>query len=148
MLHQLIFIKKVCENFPWWENCLQKKVGLIPFAYGNIICCIYLSQHIHPWQKQGRVAGCLWHKRPEPGLDPSRLWEKKKRNVRRGLAKDGVYRDKCLEKRNSLSHSEIQMCTLAKGGVSLRVDITDVAWHKDTFTSITHYSQHTCTHTQ
>lgn len=45
----------------------------------------YLSQHNHPWQKQGRVAGCLWHKRPEPGLDPSHLWEKRKNmGVRRG----------------------------------------------------------------
>lgn len=24
------------------------------------------------------MAGCLWHKRPEPGLDPSHLWEKRK----------------------------------------------------------------------
>lgn len=45
----------------------------------------YLSQHNHPWQKQGRVAGCLWHKRPEPGLDPSHLWEERKNmGVRRG----------------------------------------------------------------
>lgn len=27
------------------------------------------------------MAGCLWHKRPEPGLDPSHLWEKKKKNM-------------------------------------------------------------------
>lgn len=79
------FIKKVCENFPWRENCLRREAGLVPFAHGDVICCIYLAQHIRPWQKQGKVAGCLWHKRPEPGLDPFRLWEKKKKkNVRRG----------------------------------------------------------------
>lgn len=55
-------------------------IQLFPIMYGA-----YLSQHNHPWQRQGRVAGCLWHKRPEPGLDPSHLWEKRKNmGVRRG----------------------------------------------------------------
>lgn len=69
----------------------------------------YLSPHNHPWQRLGRVAGCLWHKRPEPGLDPSHLWEKRQNTgVRRGGEAGGgtAGGERRAEKRGGESASE------------------------------------------
>ena len=43
----------------------------------------YLSQRSHPSLRQGREAGCLWHKRPEPGPDPNHLRDGERKKERK-----------------------------------------------------------------
>ena len=43
----------------------------------------YLSQRSHPSLRQGREAGCLWHKRPEPGPDPNHLRDGERKQERK-----------------------------------------------------------------
>lgn len=123
----------------------KQKFWSVTYQYGNVfvITChitdrTHLSQHNHPWQKQGRVAGCLWHKRPEPGLDPSHLWgERKKTWARREELKldEGRLRGRVTAGESERgrppppSEMKIRRGMLA-AGVCLCVLKGDMRWHR------------------
>lgn len=85
LMHSIYIVPEKLSVMPKKFNWSETDRTGTYFTSPAIMYGTYLSQHNHPWQKQGRVAGCLWHKRPEPGLDPSHLWKKRKNmGMRRG----------------------------------------------------------------